>query len=129
MDAVGMSTGEATVAGHRIPIDMAEPSSLADAVALLDVLENRLDFGSGDAGVEEWGALAFGEAGFAGAATKHAFGLVGAVTMADGEVFEVSLAVVRAVRIEAAEARQDIHSKVRRSDHQVQWPVTSRTLG
>jgi len=105
----GVRAGELAVPGHGGPIDPAEPTGLADATPLGDVLQDRLDLRRGESGIEEGRPLAFGEAGLADPAAEHAFGLAGAVVCGDGEVFGVPLAMVGAGRTEAAEARQVVH--------------------
>jgi len=105
----GVRPGEATVSGDGIGSHPAEPPGLADAAALGDVLQDRLDLLRGESGVEEGCPLAFGEAGLAGAAAEHPSGLAGPVAMRHGQISGVPFGVVRAVGIQAAEARQVVH--------------------
>src|SRR5262249_54069963 len=92
------------VGGHP-----AEPAGPADAAALGDVLQDRLDLLLRQPGVEQGRALAPGEAGLAGAAAEHAARLPGPVAAGHGQVSGAPLAGVGAVGIQAAEARQVVH--------------------
>src|SRR5438309_705198 len=106
-----MGPGLAAVAGDGLAIDADEPSGLADAIALGDVMEDRDGLLGRQVGAEERRALALGEAGLAGAAAEHAAGLLGAVAMGDGEISGAPLAVLGAVGIEAAETREVVHGR------------------
>ena len=66
-------------------------------------------FSGREPGVEQGRPLALGEAGLAGAAAEHAAGLLGAVAAGHGQVSGPPLAVVGAVGIQAAEAREVVH--------------------
>jgi hypothetical protein len=99
-----VGSGLAAVASDGLPIDADEPSGLADAVALGDVLEDRDGLLRRQVGAEERGALAFGESVLAGPTAEHATGLLGPVAMGDGEISGPPLAVLGAVGIQTAEA-------------------------
>jgi hypothetical protein len=101
---LGVVAGAAGVADDGVLGDACEAARLSDAAALAEVLEDADDAVIGESGVEQGGALAFGETGLAGAADEQAALLVLAVAEADTEVAFAALAVVSAVRIEAAEA-------------------------
>ena len=60
-------------------------------------------------GVEEGRPLALGESGLAGAASEHASGLAGSVAVRHGQVSGPPLAMLGAVGIQAAEARDVVH--------------------
>jgi hypothetical protein len=81
-----------------------EPAGLADAAALGDVLQDRLDLLRREPGIEPGRARALGEPGLAGAAAEHASGLTGPVAAGQGQVSGAPLALVGAVTIPAAEA-------------------------
>ena len=83
VEAVGVVPGLAAQAGD-VSRSTAEPAGLADAVALGDVVEDRVDLLRREPGAEERSPLALGESGLAGAAAEHPPGLLGAV--ATGEV-------------------------------------------
>jgi hypothetical protein len=100
-----MPAGQPAISPHGPPIHPAEAAGLADAAPLGDVLQDRLDHLGGQSGVEEWRALAFGKAGLAGLAAKHASSLAGPVSVGHGEVSGPTLTVLGAVGIQAAEAR------------------------
>jgi hypothetical protein len=108
---LGVHAGQPAVAGDGVGGDPAEPSGLADAAPLGDVLQDRLDLLGREPGVEEWGALALGEAGLAGPASEHAARLLGPVVAGDGEVSGPPATEVGAGGIQAAEAREVIHGE------------------
>src|SRR5512135_3753214 len=91
------------VAGDRVPMHAHEPLGLADAVALGDVVQDRGDGLLGQAGAEQRGALALGEASLARVAVEQSELLLFAVVAADREVFSAPSALVWAVGIQAAE--------------------------
>lgn len=99
-----MLASESAVAGDRPSVHLAKSPGLANAASLGDMLQDRLDLGRREPGIEEWRPLAFGEAAFAGAAAKHASGLLGAIAGGDREVFRIPLPVIRTSRTQAAEA-------------------------
>ncbi|MNC92885.1 hypothetical protein D3C83_93960 [compost metagenome] len=78
------------------------------------MLQERDDLVLRQAGVEQRGALALGEAGLAALAVEQASAVL-AVAHADGEVAVVTLAVVGAVAVLAAEGTQVVHGRVAHS--------------
>src|SRR5512143_109937 len=103
VEVLGMGTGQTAVAGDRVPMHAHEPLGLADAVALGDVVQDRGDGLLGQAGAEQRGALALGEASLARVAVEQSELLLFAVVAADREVFSAPSALVWAVGIQAAE--------------------------
>jgi hypothetical protein len=87
-------------------MDADEAFGLADAVALDQVLEDRDGLLRGQARVEQRGALAFGEAGVARLAVEQADMPLLSVAITDREVAGIASAVERAIRVQAAEARE-----------------------
>jgi len=112
-----MLAGDPAVAGDRVGSDVAEPTGLPHAAALGDVLQHRHDLLRRETGVEQGRPLAFGEAGLAGAAAEHPPRLPRPIAMGHRQISGPTLAVVGALRIQAAEAREIIHddSSARRS--------------
>src|SRR3954452_13025038 len=53
MEVAGVLAGDLTQAADGAPIPPAEPAGLADAAALGDVLQDRLDLRRGEAGIEQ----------------------------------------------------------------------------
>jgi hypothetical protein len=102
----GVVAGPQGVADHGVFIDADQAAGLSDAAALLEVGEDVEDLSVGEAGVEERGALALGEAVLAGAAGEQAALLVRAVAEGDAEVVAAAAAVVGALGVLAAEAAQ-----------------------
>ena len=94
-------------------MDADEPSGLADAAALVEVLEDREGLLLGEMAAVQRRALALGEAGPAGVAVELAELLVLAVAAADREVAGVAPAVERTVGILAAEACEVVHQGLR----------------
>lgn len=78
VDLFGMFARPAAMTGDGLAVDLAEPTGLTDATAVLDVFQDRGVGLRGELGVKERSALSFGEAGLAGAAAEES-GLVGAV--------------------------------------------------
>src|SRR4051812_35943223 len=109
VEALAMRAGQPAVSRHGPPIHLAEPAGLADAAPLGDMLQDRVGYPGGEPRIEQGRALALGGSGLAGAASEQASGLVGPVSVGDGEVSGVPLAVFGAVGIQAAEARQVVH--------------------
>jgi hypothetical protein len=99
------------VADDGIFIDACQACGLADAATFLEVLEDGQGPGLRQAGAEQGGAFALGEAPLAGAADEHA-APVFAVAEADAEVVAATQAVVGTGRVLAAEAAEIVHDKV-----------------
>jgi hypothetical protein len=104
-----MIAGGAGQADDGIAMDADEAPGLSDAVALGEVMEYGAGLLLGHAAVEQWGALALGEAGLAGVAVEQADVILLAVTVADGQVSGSASAVGGAVGVLAAEAREVVH--------------------
>jgi hypothetical protein len=68
---------------------------------------------AGQAAVKQVRPFALGEGGLTGAAVEQAVLLLGAVAAADGKVTAAALAVVRAVRVLAAEGTQVVNGCIR----------------
>jgi hypothetical protein len=107
-----MLAGLACQPHHGIAVHADQAFGLADPVALNQVLEDRDGFLRGQAGVEQRGALALGEAGVACLAVEQAELLVLPVAVADREVAGVALAVERATRVQTAEAREIVVHRI-----------------
>jgi hypothetical protein len=107
-----MFAGDPAEAAYGVAIDLAEPAGLADAAPLGDVLQDRLDLLRREPGIEQGRPLALGEASLTGPAAEHAAGLAGAIAAGHREIWLASLAVVRAVVIQAAEPREVVHGAV-----------------
>ena len=90
-------------------MDAHQPRGGADAVAVGEVFDHGEGLLLGQAGPEQRGALALGEAGLAGAAVEEPMLSELAVVAADGQVAESPLPEVGAIRVLAAEARQVVH--------------------
>jgi hypothetical protein len=103
VEPAGVPAGEPGIAGDGVLADAGQPTGLADAAAVGQVGEDGGGRLRRQAGVEQRGALALGEAGLAGAAAEQAAPL-GAVAHGYGEVAVPALAVVGAVGVQAAKA-------------------------
>jgi hypothetical protein len=108
----GVLPGLAGQPHHGIAVDADQAFGLADPVALDQVLEDRDGFLRGQAGVEQRGALAVGEAGVARPAMEQADVPLLAVAVADREVAGVAPAVERATRVQATEAREVVVHRI-----------------
>lgn len=115
---LGVGAGPQSIADDRVFIDARQPSGLAHAAAILEVLEDGQGLVVGEADAEEGTAFAFGEAGLAGAADEQAALLGGAVAEADAEVVAAAHAVVRALGVLATKQTEVIHRK-RLTDHKL----------
>jgi hypothetical protein len=100
----GVVAGLAGIAGHGIAVDPHQPFGLANAAPLGDVFEEGRGLVLGQMGTEQRGALAFGGAIAAGAASEEADRGVLAVAAGDGEVFTAPDAMIGASGIQAAES-------------------------
>jgi hypothetical protein len=109
----GLVAGQAAEPADGVVLDSDEPSGLAGAAALGEVVQDGEGLGLGEAGVEQGGALALGEAVLAGAAGEHPPLLAGAVAEADPEVVPAALTVIGALRVLAAEGAKVIHGRLR----------------
>src|SRR3954471_11112187 len=109
VEVAGVLAGQSAQAADGATIDLAEPAGLADAAPLGDVLQDRSDPLGREPGVEQGCPLPLGEAGLAGAAAEHASLLIGAIAAGHGQVSGPPLALLGALRIQAAEAREVVH--------------------
>jgi hypothetical protein len=87
------------IADHGIFIDSAQACGLADAAAVLEVPEDVQSLLVWQAGAEQGGTFAFGEADLAGAAGEHAALLAGTIAEADAEVALAPQAVIGTVGV------------------------------
>jgi hypothetical protein len=78
------------------------------------MLEDRVGFRLGKFGAIKGRAFAFREALLAGATSQNAAFLVGSIAEANPQVVEAAFAVVRAVKVLAAEDFQVVHGVSRR---------------
>ena len=111
-----MPAGEDGQAYHRVLVDPDQATRLADAAALLEMLEDGEGFLLGEFAAVQRGALAFGESLLAGAAGENPAFLVGSIAEADPQVVEAALAVVGAIGVLAAEGFQVVHEVSPRSE-------------
>jgi hypothetical protein len=109
MSVVGVLSGQFRQADDGIAVDVDQAPRLSDAAALGEVLEHGVGLLLGQVGVEEWRALALGEAALAGVAVEQPDVVLLAVAVADGEVCGVALAVEGASGILAAESCEVVH--------------------
>jgi hypothetical protein len=111
------------VADHGVFIDPRQAGCLADAAAVLQVLEDSEGLVVGKLGAEQGGAFAFGEAGLASAAGEHPPAFAGAVAEADAEITFAMQTIVRAIRILTAKEIQVFHEQ-HHSKSAEQWTTT-----
>jgi hypothetical protein len=105
----GVGASPQGVADDGVFIDPREAGGLADAAAVLEVGEDGDGLGVRQAGAEQGGTFAFGEALLAGAAGEHP-ALGGAIAEADTEVPLATQAIVLTVRVLAAEQVKFVHA-------------------
>jgi hypothetical protein len=110
-----MLAGEGGQAYHGVLVDADQASGLTDTATLLQMLEYRKRFVLGEFGAVERGAFALGESLLAGAAGQDSALLVGSIAKAHAEIVAATLAIVGAVRIEAAEVFQVVYGASSRS--------------
>jgi hypothetical protein len=109
VEVVGVLASDPAQAADGAAIDLAKPAGLPDAAPLGDVLQDRFDFLRRQSGVEERGPFAFREASLASLTAEHASGLLWAIATGNREISGSPFAVFRALRIQAAEAREVVH--------------------
>jgi hypothetical protein len=109
VEVAGMLASDPTQAADGAAIDLAEPTRLADAAPLGDMLQDRFDLLRRQSRVEERRPFALGESGLASLAAEHASGLLGTIATGHRQISGPTLAMFRALRIQAAEAREVIH--------------------
>src|SRR5262245_19096514 len=100
VQAAGVLAGQPAQAADGVPVHPAEPTGLADAAALGDVLQDRFGLAGRQPGAAQGRPPSFGEAGLAGAAAEHAAGLPGPVAASNGQVSGVPPAMIGAVGIQ-----------------------------
>jgi hypothetical protein len=105
-----MGAGPQGVADDGVFIDARQTGGLADATAVLEVLEDGEGPVLREAGGKQGGAFTLGEAGLAGAADEQPALLAGAVAEANAEVPSAAQAVVLTVRVLAAEQVKLVHA-------------------
>src|SRR5262249_10580988 len=93
---LGVGAGPSGVADHGIFIDAGQPSGLAQATAVREVLADGQGLLIGEESAEEGAAFVLGEAGLTGATDQQAALLGGAVAETDPEVVPAAQAVVGA---------------------------------
>ncbi len=98
-----MLPGHATQPHDGVAVGADEASGPSDAVALDQVLEDRDGLLRRQAGMEQRGALAFGEACVARLAVEQADMPSLSIAITDREVAGIASAVERAIRVQAAE--------------------------
>jgi hypothetical protein len=104
----GVAAGLEGVTNDGVLIDARQAGGLADAAAVLEVLEDGEGFVVRQSCAEQGGALALREAQLAGTASEHA-ALMRAVAEGDAEVALAAQAVVRALGVLAAEQVKVFH--------------------
>jgi hypothetical protein len=109
VEVAGVLAGDLAQTADGAAVHLAESAGLADAAPLGDVLQDRLELLRRQSGIEERRPLAFGEAGLASVASEHAPGLLGPIAAGDGQISGPPLAMLGAVAIQAAEAREVVH--------------------
>jgi hypothetical protein len=105
VEVAGMLASDPTEAADGASIDLAEPAGLSDAAPLGDMLHYRLGPLRRQSRVEERRPLALGGSGLASPAAEHASGLLRAIAAGHRQISGRTLAMFRALRIQAAEAR------------------------
>jgi hypothetical protein len=108
-----MLSGQAGQPGDGVAMDADEPAGLPGAVALGEVVQHRAGLVVREMRAEERGALALGEAVFAGPTVEEPDVALLAEAAAHGEVAGVALAVEGASGVLAAEASQVVHGSKR----------------
>jgi|SRR5947208_2048768 len=108
-----MLAGPAGPPGDGVAMDADEPAGLPGAVALGEVVEHRAGLVVREMRAEERGALAFGEAVFAGPTVEEPDVVLLAEATANGEVAGVASAVEGAIGVLTAEASQVVHGSKR----------------
>jgi hypothetical protein len=105
-----MGTGQGDVACHGILVHTDEASGGPGPAALADVIQDVEGLGVGQSGLLQDGALAFGEAGLAGAAVDHADAMAFATPAPEGEISVAPAAGIGALGILAAEVFDGMHA-------------------
>jgi len=115
VDLVGVLAGDQGQSHHGVLVDSDQATGLPHPTTLLQMLEHGQGFVIGEFAAVQGRAFALREAFLTGAAGEDTAFLVGAVVEADAEVVQSAAAVVRALRILAAEGFQVVHGGSSRS--------------
>ena len=105
-----MGAGFGDVARHGVLIHLRQATGGAGPTALSDVVQDGVELLVGQSGLLQDRALAFGEAGLAGAAVDHADASGLAAVTAGGEIAEAPAAGIGTLRILAAEVFDGMHA-------------------
>jgi hypothetical protein len=105
--------GPQGIAGNGVLIDAGQPSRLASATAILEVLQDVQGLVVGQPGAEQSSAFAFGEAALAGAAGEHPSLFTGSVVEADADVALTPQAIIRTVGVLTTEEIKVFHEQHR----------------
>jgi hypothetical protein len=109
VQVTGVFTGALAQAADRVAVHLAESAGLADPASLGAVLQDRLGLFRRQPGIEQGRPLPLGEAGLAGAAAEHTSLLVGTIATGHSQISGPPLAMLGALGILAAEAREVVH--------------------
>src|SRR5262249_29385631 len=128
---LGVGAGPQGVADDRVFIDAGQPCGLADAAAVLQVLEDAEGLVVGQSRAEAGTRSAFREACLAGATDEQAALFAGAITEADTKVVTAAQPIIGAVGVLTAKEAEVVHE--RHSQRAEWWTVPARrctiTLG
>jgi hypothetical protein len=111
VEVLGVPAGLEGEADDGVLVHPGQATGLADADPFLEVGQDGDGLVIGQTAVKQGAALAFAEAVLAGTAGQVAALLGGAITEGNTEVALPALAVVRALRILAAEVLQVVHGR------------------
>jgi hypothetical protein len=109
----GVLTSPQGIAGYGVLIDAGQPSRLASAAAILEVLQDVEGLLVGQPGAIQGSAFAFGEAALAGTAGEHAALLAGAVVEADAQVALAPQAIIGTLGVLTTEEIKVFHEQHR----------------
>ena len=112
VELLGLFARPDGIADDGVLADADEAGRLANATAIGEMFEKRQDFFGGQAGGEQRSTFEFGEALVTGATVKQA-SLSRAIVAADGEIAEVPLTELRALRVLATEDAEVVHDASR----------------
>jgi hypothetical protein len=115
VELLGLLAGDQGQPHDRVFVDPHQAAGLADAAALLQMLEYREGFVLGELAVVQGRTLALGEAFLAGAASEDTAFLVGAIAEAHPKIVQAATAIVGTLRILAAEGFEVVHRGSSRS--------------
>jgi len=121
----GVAAGPQGIADDGVLVDPRPAGRLADAAAILEVGEDSDGLDLEQAGAEQGGAFAFGEAFLAGAAGEHP-ALLTAVAEADTQIASASQAIGRTVGVLAAEQVKFVKAAPHSQDNET---VANASLG